>query len=79
MDIKQNLTYRNDELKQFEFTGNNKYDYAKNGILSKTLPKILFKGNAIFVTFLQLLDLRIIMLLKYVDRLKRFKYITWYD
>jgi hypothetical protein len=79
MDIKQSLTYRSEELKQFEFTGNNKYDYAKNGILSKTLPKVLFKGNSILVTFLQLIDLRIIMLLKYVDRLKRFKYITWYE
>ena len=79
MDIKQSLTYRSDEVKQFEFTGNNKYDYTKNGILSKTLPKILFKGNSILVTFLQLIDLRIIMLLKYVDKLKRFKYITWYE
>ncbi len=79
MDIKQSTTYRKDELKPFEFTGNNKYDYAKNGILNKTLPKILFKGNSVFVTFLQLIDLRIIMLLKYIDRLKRFKYITWYD
>ena len=66
MDIKQSLTYRSDELKQFEFVGNNKYDYAKNGILSKTLPKVLFKGNSILVTFLQLIDLRIIMLLKYL-------------
>lgn len=79
MDIKQSTSYRNDELKEFEFTGNNKYDYAKNGILNKTLPKILFKGNSILVTFLQLIDLRIIMLLKYVDRLKRFKYINWYE
>ena len=79
MDIKQSLTYRSDELKQFVFVGNSKYDYAKNGILSKTLPKVLFKGNSILVTFLQLIDLRIIMLLKYVDRLKRFKYITWYE
>ena len=79
MDIKQSSTYRTDELKQFEFTGNNKYNYEKNGILNKTLPKILFKGNSILVTFLQLIDLRIIMLLKYVDRLKRFKYITWYE
>ena len=78
MDIKQNLIYRSEEFKQFEFLGENKYDYAKNGILNKTLPKILFKGNSILVTFLQLIDLRIIMLLKYVDRLKRFKYITWY-
>ncbi len=79
MDIKQNLSYRKDELKPFEFVGNNKYDYAKHGILNKTLPKILFKGNSILVTFLQLIDLRIIMLLKYVDKLKRFKYITWYE
>ena len=79
MDIKQNLTYRSDEYKIYLFNGNNRYDYAKNGILNKTLPKVLFKGNSILVTFLQLIDLRIIMLLKYVDRLKRFKYITWYE
>lgn len=79
MDIKQNLTYRSDEYSIYSFTGNNKYNYAKNGILNKTLPKVLFKGNSILVTFLQLIDLRIIMLLKYVDRLKRFKYITWYE
>lgn len=79
MDIKQNITYKNDHLKKYNHTGNNKYDYAKHGILTKSLPKILFKGNSIFVTFLQLLDLRIVMTLKYIDRLKRFKYITWYE
>jgi len=79
MDIKQNLSYRTDEYKAYLFNGDNRYDYAKNGILNKTLPKVLFKGNSILVTFLQLIDLRIIMLLKYVDRLKRFKYITWYE
>lgn len=79
MDIKQNITYKNDHLKKYNYTGNNRYDYAKYGILTKTLPKILFKGNSIFVTFLQLLDLRIVMILKYIDRLKRFKYITWYE
>jgi len=79
MDIKQNRSYRSDEYKIYMFTGNNKYDYAKNGVLNKCLPKILFKGNSILVTFLQLIDLRIIMILKYVDRLKRFKYVTWYE
>jgi len=79
MDIKQNITYKNDHLKKYNRTGNNRYDYAKQGILTKTLPKVLFKGNSIFVTFLQLLDLRIVMILKYIDRLKRFKYITWYE
>ena len=78
MDIKQSLTYRSEELKQFEFTGNNKYDYAEDGILRKTLPKILFKGNSILVTFLQMMDLKIIMILKYVDKLKNFKHISKY-
>jgi hypothetical protein len=79
MDIKQNLSYRSDEYKNYNHTGDNKYNYAKYGILNKSLPKILFKGNAILVTFLQLIDLRIIMMFKYIDRLKRFKYITWYE
>jgi len=55
-----------------------KYDYATEGILNKTLPKILFKGNAILVTFLQLIDLRLIMLFKNIDKIKRFKWISWY-
>ena len=78
MDIKQNLSYRYDNLRKLNVTGNNKYDYATHGILRKVLPKILFKGNSILVTFLQLIELRIIMLMKYVDRLKTFKYISWY-
>ena len=78
MDIKQNLTYRYDDLKNYNDIGEHKYNYARHGILNKVLPKIFFKGNSILVTFLQLIDLRIIMLLKYVDKLKTFKYISWY-
>lgn len=79
MDIKQSLTYKTDRNKLFNETGDNKYDYTIHGILNKCMPKIIFKGNSILVTFLQLIDLRIVMLLKYIDKLKRFKYITWYD
>ena len=81
MDIKQSLSYRYDtyeKIGKYDTIGNDKYDYAEEGILRKCLPKILFKGNSVFVTFLQLIDLRIIMMLKYIDRLKRFKYISWY-
>jgi len=81
MDIKQSLSYRYDtyeKIGKYDTIGNNKYNYAEEGILRKCLPKILFKGNSVFVTFLQLIDLRIIMMLKYIDRLKRFKYISWY-
>ena len=79
MDIKNSKNKRKENLNEFNIIDETeKYDYASNGILSKTLPKILFKGNAILVTFLQLIDLRLIMLFKYIDRVKRFKWITWY-
>jgi hypothetical protein len=79
MDIKNNLTYKTDRYNLYNSIGNNKYDYAREGILNKCLPKILFKGNSILVTFLQLIDLRIIMCLKYIDKLKHFKHVTWYE
>ena len=78
MDIKTN-DYKNKNLSEFNILEETKkYDYASEGILNKTLPKILFKGNVILVTFLQLIDLRVIMLFKYIDKLKRFKWISWY-
>ncbi len=79
MDIKQNLQYRFSKYPFYNRIGNNKYNYEQEGILQKCLPKIFFQGNTIFVTFLQLIDLRIIMCLKYIDKLKHFKHITWYD
>lgn len=78
MDIKQNLIYKTNNYQLYDRIGNNKYQYDKEGILQKCLPKIFFQGNSLFVTFLQLIDLRIIMGLKYIDKLKHFKHITWY-
>lgn len=79
MDIKNSISYRSDRYKNLNNLGFNVYDYASEGILNKCLPKILFKGNSILVTFLQLLDMRIILMLQYIDKLKHFKHITWYD
>lgn len=74
MDIKNALNSKMSLYKDnYEYDGSNKYDYAANGILTKTVPRILFKGNSLFVTFLQLIDLRIINVLKYIDELKNFK------
>lgn len=74
MDIKNALNSKMSLYKdKYEYDGNNKYDYAANGVLTKTIPRILFKGNSLFVTFLQLIDLRIINVLKYIDELKNFK------
>ena len=78
MDIKNGLDFRTYSFTKYNNLGSNKYDYGRYGILNKCLPKILFKGNAVLVTFLQLIDLRLIMLFKYIDKIKRFKWITWY-
>ena len=79
MDVKNKIDKRVEEISEFNMLSEiEKYDYASEGILNKTLPKILFKGNAILVTFLQLIDLKIIMMFKYIDKLKQFKWISWY-
>ena len=79
MDAINDLTYRyytTDEYNKKAY--NNKYDYAKYGILTKCLPKVLFKGNPILVSSIQLLDMRLIMLFKTIDRIKNFKNIMNY-
>jgi len=79
MDIKQNIEFREDYLRLYNRTGDNRYDYSKNGVLEKILPKVLFRGNAILVTFLQLIDVRIITMMKYIDKLKHFKHISYIE
>lgn len=78
MDFKNSIDYRFEEYNQYNTLGDDKYNYAKYGILNKCLPKVLFKGNTILTSFLQLIDVRLVMLFKQIDKVKRFKYITWY-
>ena len=79
MDFKNSLDFRTGNIESYNNKAyNNYYDYASYGILSKCLPKILFKGNPVLVSFLQLIDIKIIMLLKTIDKLKHFKNITSY-
>ena len=76
MDIKTNTDFR---LHNLEYSvNNNKYDYVKYGILRLCLPKILFAGNSILVSFIQLIDMRLIMMFKYIDKIKNFKNIAQY-
>ena len=65
MDIKTNTDFRKHNIEQLNLD-NTKYDYAKNGILRHCLPKILFAGNPILVSFIQLIDMRLIMMFKYI-------------
>lgn len=83
MDIRQSTSFRQsiyENLTQYNRVGLNNYDYEKEGILKRCLPKIFFRpnGNVILISFLQLLDARFVLLIKYIDKLKRFKYIENY-
>ena len=78
MDHKQSLDYRYLGYDKCKDLGQKKYDYAKEGILTKLLPRILFKGNPTIVTFLQLIDMQLISMFKSVESMQKYKYITNY-
>lgn len=78
MDRKQSLYYRYGRLQYLNKLGENKYDYVTNGILTKTLPKVLFKGNSVLVTFIQLIDMELITLMQIIKRIQDFKFISTY-
>lgn len=78
MDIKNSLDYQHSYFKKHDISGNNRYRYEEEGILKRCIPNILFKGNTILASFLQLIDLRLIIMFKYIDKLKKFKYISNY-
>lgn len=78
MDNKQSLDYRYLQYHTSTDTKQNKYDYARNGILIKVLPSILFKGNPTLVIFLQLIDMELISMFKSVQSVEKYKHITNY-
>lgn len=78
MDTKYNLNYRHERFNLFTINGDMRYNYEREGLLTRCMPKILFKGNALLKTFMQIIETRIIMLMRYVDRLNEFKHITKY-
>ena len=78
MDIKntQEWTYR----REISYNKNESrvYDWETEGVLRKCLPQILFRGTPILVSFIQLIDMRIILLLKACKRIKEFKHISMF-
>lgn len=75
MDVKASENFRYHNIERLN-RNRDYYDYASEGVLRRCLPKVLFAGNPILVSFIQLIDVRIIMLLQYVDKLKWFKDVT---
>lgn len=78
MDHKQSLDFRTGRLKTLKTDADIRYDYAKDGLLNKVLPKILFRGNPVLVAFLQLIDIQLIVMFKLIDKIKNFKNIATY-
>ena len=78
MDIKNTQEWSTRRMREYNKAEANTYDYETERIRRKCLPKILFKGNPILVTFLQLIDMRLILLIGYIKRLQHFKHISIY-
>lgn len=78
MDIKNTQEWSTRRMSEYNKYESNKYDYETEGVLRKCLPQILFKGNPVLATFLQLIDMRLILVLKYIKRLQHFKHISIY-
>ena len=76
MDIKENNGVSYTRISTYNKATSLKYDYEKNGVLNKMIPKLLFRGNPVLVTFLQLIDMRIILMLRYIKKLQQFKNIS---
>ena len=76
MDIKNTQEWANRREREYNSHERNAYDWERDGILQKCLPKILFKATPVLVTFIQLIDMRLILLLKAVNRIKEFKHIS---
>lgn len=77
MDIQNSKNFVRTRKDRYNILGSAKFDFEKYGILNRCIPKILFKGNTLLASFLQLIDMRIVMQIKYIDKLKHFKHITW--
>lgn len=78
VDSKYNISERYKKINDYNKTLNSEaYDWAKNGVLKKCLPKILFKGNVILRSFLELVDMRIILMLQTITFIKHFKHLTY--
>lgn len=75
MDVRANSNFRYHNLNQLN-RNRYYYDYATQGILRRCMPKILFSGNSVLVSFIQLIDMKLIMLFQYIDKLKNFKKIS---
>ena len=78
MDITTASEFRYHNIKQLN-RNRYYYDYAKYGILTHCLPKILFSANPVLVSVIQLIDQKLIMLFHYIDKLRDFKKISSYD
>lgn len=78
MDITTTSDFRYHNIKQLN-KNRYYYDYAKYGILTRCLPKILFSANPVLVSTIQLIDMKLIMLFKYIDKLRDFKKISSYN
>lgn len=78
MDVKYANTYRTGKYMICSDLNDNKHHYEIDGVLPLVMPRILFQGNAILTSFLQLIDCMLVNMMKTVEKIKNYKSITSY-
>lgn len=78
MDRNYGLEYRTGKYKYMSDLNDNKHRYELDGVLPLVLPSIMFKGSPILTSFLQLIDSMLVNMMKTIEKVKTYKYITNY-
>lgn len=76
MDIKNTKEWASRRERDYNKHERNAYDWETEGVLRRCLPTFLFRTTPVLVTFIQLIDMRLIILLKAIKRIKEFKHVT---
>lgn len=78
MDHQFPIEYRTGRYKYISDLNDNKHHYEIDGVLPMVLPRVLFRGNNILTSYLQLIDSMFVNMMKTVEKIKYFKCFTKY-
>jgi len=76
MDIKNTKEWAFRREDDYNKNERNAYDWERDGIMRKCIPTFLFRASPVLVTFIQLIDMRLILLMKAIGRIKEFKHVS---
>lgn len=78
MDRKYSTNFRLGRYQYMNDLKDNRFKYEKDGVLPLVLPNVLFRGNSVLTSYLQLIDSMFVNMMKTIEKIKNWKCITSY-